>query len=165
MAAGRAQPRAPAPAYPPAIDRAPHHQRAARNQPPAHALQGPALQGGIAVREDEVAAEDEEGPSLKETGKARIGVQVQDVTKDLAERLGLEDTAGALVTEVGDGTPAERAGIERGNVILEVNRQPVESAAAFTKAVRATEPGKNVLLLVRSGRGTRYVAVKPEAGK
>ena len=114
---------------------------------------------------DEVAAEDEDGPSLKETGKARIGVQVQDVTKDLAERLGLDDAAGALVTEVGDGTPAARAGIERGDVILEVNRKPVESAAAFTKAVRASEPGRSVLLLVRSGRGTRFVAIKPEAGK
>jgi serine protease Do len=114
---------------------------------------------------DEVVSEDEEGSSLKETGKARIGVQVQDVTRDLAERLGLEEAAGALVTEVGDGTPAARAGIERGDVILEVNRQPVESAATFSKAVRTAEPGKSLLLLVRSSRGTRYVAVKPESGK
>ena len=114
---------------------------------------------------DEVAAEGDEEPSLKETGKARIGVQVQDVTKELAERLGLDDIAGALVTDVGDGTPAERAGIERGDVILEVNRQPVENAAAFAKAVRAAEPGRSLLLLVRSGRGTRYVAVRPENGK
>ena len=92
-------------------------------------------------------------------------MQVQDVTKELAERLGLDDTAGALVAEVGDGTPAERAGIERGDVILEVNRQPVQNAAAFAKARAGGEPGKSVLLLVRSGRGTRYVAVKPEAAK
>ena len=106
-----------------------------------------------------------EGPVGKETGKARIGVQVQDVTKDLAEQLGLEDTAGALVTEVVEDSPAERAGIERGDVILEANRQPVENAAAFVRVVRAAEPGKSVLLLVRSGRGTRYVPVKPEAAK
>ena len=92
-------------------------------------------------------------------------MQVQDVTKDLAEQLGLDDTAGALVTEVLDGSPAERAGIERGDVILEANRQPVENAAAFVRAVRAAEPGKNVLLLVRSGRGTRFVAVKVEPAK
>ena len=116
---------------------------------------------------DEVAteSEDEEGPALKETGKARIGVQVQEITKELAERLGLDSTAGALVAEVGEGTPAERAGIERGDVILEVNRQPIESPAAFSKAVRSAEPGKSVLLLVRSGRGTRYIAVKPEVKK
>ncbi len=114
---------------------------------------------------DEAVADDEDRPAVPETGKARIGVQVQDVTRDLAERLGLDDTAGALVTEVGDGTPADRAGIERGDLILEVNRRPVENAAAFTKAVRAAEPGKRLLLLVRSERGTRYVTVKPETAK
>jgi serine protease Do len=114
---------------------------------------------------DEVAAEEGDEPSEKQSGTSRIGVQVQDVTRDLAERLGLEETAGALVTEVGDATPAERAGIERGDVILEVNRQPVASAAGFAKAIRSAEPGKSVLLLVRSGRGTRYVAVRTEAGK
>ncbi|MHB8835333.1 MAG: DegQ family serine endoprotease [Candidatus Methylomirabilia bacterium] len=114
---------------------------------------------------DEGAAEDGDGPAVKETGKARIGVQVQDVTKELAEQLGLDDTTGALVTEVVEGSPAERAGIERGNVILEANRQPVEDAAGFVRAVRAAEPGKSVLLLVRGTRGTRYVAVKAEAAK
>jgi serine protease Do len=114
---------------------------------------------------DEAAAEDEEQPAVKETGKARIGVQVQDITRELAEQLGLENTAGALVTEVAEDSPAERAGIERGAVILEVNRQPVENAAAFARIVRASEPGKNLLLLVRSRRGTRFVAVKAEAGK
>ena len=114
---------------------------------------------------DEAAAEDDEEPTVKETGKVRIGVQVQDITKELAEQLGLEDTAGALVTEVAEDSPAERAGIERGAVILEVNRQPVQNAAAFARIVRAAEPGKSLLLLVRSGRGTRFVAVKAEAGK
>ena len=114
---------------------------------------------------DKAAAEEDDGPAVNETGKARIGVQVQDVTKELAEQLGLDDTAGALVAEVLEGSPAERAGIERGDVILEANRQPVENAAAFVRVVRAAEPGKSVLLLVRSGRGTRYVAVKAEAAK
>jgi len=114
---------------------------------------------------DEAAAADDAGPAVKETGKARVGVQVQDVTKELAEQLGLESTAGALVTEVVEGSPAERAGIESGDVILEANRQKVESAAAFVRVVRAADPGRNVLLLVRSGRGTRYVPVKPEAAK
>jgi len=114
---------------------------------------------------DEAAAEDDDGPTVKESGKVRIGVQVQDVTAALAEQLGLDDTAGALVVEVLEGSPVERAGIERGNVILEANRQPVESAAAFVRAVRAAEPGRSVLLLVRSARGTRYVAVKAESAK
>jgi len=114
---------------------------------------------------DKAAAEDDDAPAVKESGKARIGVQVQDLTQELAEQLGLDDTAGALVTEVLESSPAERAGIERGDVVLEANRQPVENAAAFVRIVRAAEPGRSVLLLVRSGRGTRYVAVKAEAAK
>jgi serine protease Do len=114
---------------------------------------------------DEAAGAGGEEPGEKESGKARLGVRVQDVTKDLAEKLGLEDTRGALVSEVAPGGPAERAGIERGDVVVEVNRGAVEDAAQFAKLVRAAEPGKSLLLLVRSGGGTRFVAVKPEPAK
>ncbi len=114
---------------------------------------------------DEAAADEDDEPAAKETGKARIGVQVQDITKELAQQFDLEGTAGALVTVVVDGSPAKRAGIARGDVILEVNRQPVENAAAFVRIVRAAAPGGNVLLLVRNARGTRFVAVRPEAAK
>jgi serine protease Do len=113
---------------------------------------------------DEAAAEPgDEG--VKESGKARIGVQVQDLSRELAERLGLDDTKGALVGDVAGGGPADRAGIERGDVVLEVNRQPVENAAAFAKLVKQAEPGKTLLLLVRGRQGTRFVPVKPEAAK
>jgi serine protease Do len=114
---------------------------------------------------DEAASSDEPELGEKETGKARLGVRVQDLTKELAEKLGLDDARGALVGEVVEGSPAERAGIERGDVILEVNRKPVEDAAEFAKLVRAADPGKTQLLLVRSGGGTRFVTVKPEAAK
>jgi serine protease Do len=114
---------------------------------------------------DEAAGPEEEDGGEKEGGKARLGVRVQDVTKDLAEKLGLDETRGALVSEVTSGGPADRAGIDRGDVVLEVNRQPVEDAAEFAKLVRAAEPGKTLLLLVRSGGGTRFVTVKPEVAK
>ena len=114
---------------------------------------------------DEAAGSDEEESGEKESGKARLGVRVQDLTKELAEKLGLDETRGALVSEVTAGGPADRAGIDRGDVVLEVNRQPVEDAAAFAKLVRGAEPGKTLLLLVRGGGGTRFVTVKPEAAK
>jgi S1-C subfamily serine protease len=114
---------------------------------------------------DEAAGEEEQEPAEKESGKARLGVRVQDVTKEIAEKLGLDEARGALVSDVSDGGPADRAGIDRGDVVLEVNRQPVEDAAAFAKLVRGAEPGKTLLLLVRGGGGTRFVTVKPEAAK
>ena len=114
---------------------------------------------------DEAAGEEEQEPAEKESGKARLGVRVQDVTKEIAEKLGLDEAKGALVSEVSDGGPADRAGIDRGDVVLEVNRQEVEDAAAFAKLVRAADPGKTLLLLVRGKVGTRFVTVKPEAAK
>jgi serine protease Do len=128
-----------------------------------------ALEVKVAKRsdeKDEAAAVDEQEPGGKEGGKARVGLRVQDLTKELAERLGLDGTRGALVAEVVAGSPAERAGIERGDVVLEVNRQEVADAAAFAKLVRAAQPEKTLLLLVRAGNGgTRFVTVKPEAAK
>jgi len=118
-----------------------------------------------AEEKDEAAAVDEEDAGEKDTGKARVGLRVQDVTRELAEKLDLDEARGALVTEVTDGSPAERAGIQRGDVILEVNRKTVEDAAEFVRLVRKAEPGKTLLLLVRSGGGTRFVTVRPEAAK
>ncbi len=114
---------------------------------------------------DEAAGAEEPDEGEKETGRARLGLRVQDLTKELAERLQLDDAAGALVGEVTPGGPADRAGIERGDVILEVNRREVENAKQFAKLVRAAEPGSTLLLLVHSGGGTRFVTVKIEAEK
>ncbi len=121
---------------------------------------------GLEVRlarrsDDEDGAAGEEEPR-EEAGRARVGVRVQDLTDEMAERLGLDEARGALVAEVEDGGPAERAGISRGEVILEVDRTPVADAAAFAKAVRSAEPGQTLLLLVRGRGGTRFVTVRPE---
>jgi serine protease Do len=118
-----------------------------------------------AEEKDEADAIDEEDAGEKDSGKARVGLRVQDLTRELAEKLGLDETRGALVTEVVDGSPAERARIERGDVILEVDRTAVEDAAEFVRLVRKAEPGKTLLLLVRSQGGTRFVTLKPEAAK
>ena len=60
------------------------------------------------------------------------------------------------------GGPDGGDGGRGGDVVLEVNRQPVENAAAFAKLVRQADPGKTLLLLVRGRGGTRFVPVKTE---
>jgi len=121
------------------------------------------LEVKIARRDDEKdAAADEDDGAEEPSGKARLGVRVQDLTPELAERLGLDEPRGALVAEVESGGPADRAGITRGDVVLEVNREPVKDASSFAKAVRGSDPDKTLLLLVRGRGGTRFVAVKPE---
>jgi len=88
---------------------------------------------------------------------------VQTLTPEIAENLGVDETKGVIVTAVESGSAADEAGIRRGDVILEVNRQAVEDADAYKGALKKVEKGKNVLLLVRRGDNTIFLALKPPA--
>ena len=98
---------------------------------------------------------------------AELGLSVQKLTPEIAESLGIEaQTKGVVVVAVEPNSPGEQAQLQRGDVILEVNRKPVESEAEFTSAVRQPGPGKSVLLLVRRGENTIFMAIKrPAKGK
>ena len=91
---------------------------------------------------------------------------MQTLTPELAENLGLErGLKGVVVTQVDPGGPAGEAGLRRGDVILEVNREPVKDADAYTKALKGAGKGKSVLFLVRRGDNTIFLAVKPSSGE
>jgi serine protease Do len=108
------------------------------------------------LKEEEVAAA---GPAETE----ELGLTVQNLTPEIAQSLGLDPkTEGVVVSEVEPGSAADEAQLRRGDVILEVNRKPVKSAEAFRKAIRETEKGKSVLLLVRRGDSTVFLALKPQ---
>jgi serine protease Do len=93
-------------------------------------------------------------------GQGKIGLGLQTLTPDVASSLGLErNTHGAVVTDVVSGSPAERAGLKPGDVVVEVDRRPVNSSEEAVTALRA--PQKNGhLLRVRGASGTRFVTVK-----
>ncbi len=105
----------------------------------------------------------ETGESVQKSGTSDLpvlGLSLQQLTPELAERFGYEDTQGVLVAGVKSGSLAERAGIKRGSLILEVDRQQVSSV----KQVKSLLQGKKTthLFLIRQGSGTRYVAIKME---
>jgi len=77
-----------------------------------------------------------------------LGLSVQTLTPQLAERFNANPGEGVLVTEVEQGSVAALAGIEPGTVILQVNRQPVTDAAAFKRSIGQIQ-GNRVLLLIR----------------
>ena len=84
---------------------------------------------------------------------ARLGIAVQPITPALAQQLGVgTDTQGLVVMEVDSAGPAASAGIQRGDVIEQVNQQPVRSVADLREAVERS--GKNPLLLLVNHRGT-----------
>ncbi len=89
-----------------------------------------------------------------------LGLQVQDITPELAETLQLEEKSGVLVSEVTPGGPSGEAGIRRGDVITEMNRKPVNNLASYQALAKNVESGKTVLFLIKRGGSTIYVAVK-----
>jgi serine protease Do len=90
----------------------------------------------------------------------RFGIALQDVPADLMTQLGLPSGRnGALITAVEPGTPAARAGIHPGDVILEVNRKPVANASAAVEALRAIPEGETGFLLLWRDRQEQFVPI------
>ncbi len=92
---------------------------------------------------------------LKEHGSVTrgwIGVQIQPVTQDIADSLGLKSTQGALVAEPQSGSPAAKAGVESGDVIAKVNGKDVKDARDLAKMIASMSPNASVKLdIVRKG--------------
>jgi serine protease Do len=90
------------------------------------------------------------------------GVQVDQLTPDIRQQLGLKpDTKGVVVTDVPDSSPAADAGLQRGDVIEQINRQPVNSVSDYQRLV--AEAGKNsIVLLINRGGTTNFLVVQPE---
>jgi len=99
---------------------------------------------------------------LMKTGhvtRGRIGVSIGNVTRDLAESLGLPKPEGAAVSTVEADSPASKAGIEVGDVITKLDGRPVEGSADLSRSIRSMKPGSKTTLTVwRSGK-TRDIPV------
>ena len=101
--------------------------------------------------------------SLKENGavaRGFIGVQIQPVTKDIAEAMGLNEPKGALVAETVQGGPAEKAGLKRGDTIVAVDRQAIREPKELSRRIAAIDPGKSVSLTVLRDGKERTVTVE-----
>ncbi len=93
----------------------------------------------------------------------RYGFAVQDLTPELREQFQVEE-GGVLVSSVEPGSPAFRRGLRPGDVILEVNRQPVQSRRDLLEILQASRPDTDLLLLAQRGKGTRFIVVPPVKG-
>ena len=109
---------------------------------------------------------------LRTSGKVtrgRIGVTIQELTRELAESFGLSKPVGALISNVEKNGPADKAGIEASDVILKFDGKQVSSSSDLPRMVAATKPGSKVTIdLWRKGASRQVVveiAEMPEEGK
>lgn len=97
-------------------------------------------------------------PQLREKGhvtRGWLGVSIQEVTPELAKSLGLKEKKGALVAQVVSDSPAEKAGIEQGDIILEFDGKEVAGSKDLPRIVASTPVGKSVMVrLSRNGKVT-----------
>jgi serine protease Do/serine protease DegQ len=92
--------------------------------------------------------------------RGQLGVSMYTVTPDIAHSLGLANALGALVSQVGEGSPAEKAGIHTGDVITSVNGQPVKSNSELRNSIGLMRVGDKVEIgLLRDGKPLKVTAV------
>ncbi len=102
---------------------------------------------------------DSKGQPATANDLPELGMTLQKLTPDLAEQLGYSDAEGVVVTAVEADSLAARSGIQRGDLIEEVNRTAVKEPADVRKLIKSSDR-KTVLLLVRQGDASRYLALK-----
>ena len=113
---------------------------------PAFAQQSDEDQGTPMRREVRVYNnDDDDTPS---TNGGYLGVRVQEITRDLARARDLPNTQGALVSSVQDGSPADRAGIERGDVIVRVDGNEISDPDELIREMKDEDAGARVSIVV-----------------
>jgi len=104
-----------------------------------------------------------EGKSTKEkVFSVQTGMQVEKVTNEIAQELGLSRVEGLVITEVIPGSSADDMGLQRGDVILEANRIETSSMQKWEEIINTLKPGDTLLLLVYRNHHTYYVPIKVE---
>jgi serine protease Do len=98
-------------------------------------------------------------PKTDSSDTAPLGIQVQELTPEIAAQLGYEQEKGVVVAGVKAGSPAAEANLQRGDLIQEINQTPVDSVKAYKNAV---QKGEKFLLLVRRGENTLFTVIKVE---
>ena len=104
-------------------------------------------------------------PQLRTNGKVtrgRVGVQVRDVQRKTLDALGLKNKEGALVTIITDDGPADKAGLDLGDIILSWNNQPVKSSNDLVQLVMRTKPGTTVPLRIVRNKQQRSLNITVE---
>jgi serine protease Do len=100
---------------------------------------------------DRASADDEDSSAEEKPTASKMGVSVRNLSSEVADRLGMTAGKGVVVIDVKPGSFAEDIGLNKGDVILEVNRAPVNNEEDFRKIQGTLKSGQDVVFLVRQG--------------
>ena len=111
----------------------------------------------LQVETEELKEEDEAAPA----GEARpyLGMQVQPITPELAKNFGLGRTSGVIIVEVANGSPAAESGLTAGDIIVEIDQQPVGNIEVFNRLLSGVKEGETLLFLIDRGGTTIFVTL------
>jgi serine protease Do len=116
----------------------------------------------ISVKLGELTDQQAKASSTEESGES-WGMTVSAISPEVARRFQLDRSQkGVIVTEVEPGSPAETAGIQAGDIVEEINRQPIDSVDAFNKAMTAAKEKETLLLLAKRGNATSFFALRKQ---
>jgi len=108
------------------------------------------------LKEEQLAAMTPSSP------KSKLGIDVQQLNPALSRKFGLKDEKGVVITAVEPDSPAEAAGLQPGDLILEINRTKVTTVNQVRKALEKTRPDEPTVVLVKRDGNTRYVVIRDE---
>jgi serine protease Do len=94
--------------------------------------------------------------------KSKLGIDIQQLTPELSRRFGIKDDRGVVVTGVEPDSPGEAAGLQPGDLILEINRSKVATVSQARRALEKTRPDEPTVVLVKRESNTRYVVIRSE---
>jgi serine protease Do len=98
------------------------------------------------------------GPTVPRPARAALGVEVRPITPEVARQLNLRSSEGVVVARVEDNSPAGEAGVQRGDVIREINGQRVRTIAEFERLTKDVKEGDRLRLLLQRGSLSLFVA-------
>jgi len=116
----------------------------------------------IAEQPREMGMAGNDSVSSDESSGALAGLSVQNLNREIAQELNIKSgTQGVVVSEVESGSPAEKAGMQRGDVILEINRKPVRNTADYQRVAGHLGKDKTALLRIIRNGARLFVALSP----
>jgi serine protease Do len=106
----------------------------------------------------------EQEAQLKDEVRKSLGLTVRQLTPSIVRRFNISQDEGVIIADVDQGSAAGDAGLKRGDIILEINKQHINTLANYSTALEDVNPGDTALFLVKRGQNTIYAAVRIKNG-